>query len=177
VHIVFLELIIDPSCSVVFEMEPEESDVMRRPPRNRKEPLFGRRSIGLSVLQGISVLGIVFAVYLIAMRRGLNENEVRTLTFTTLLIGNLGLIMTNRSWTRTITDTLRSPNPALWWVIGGALAFLGLVLYVPFLQNLFHFALLHALDLLICLAAGFVSIAWFEVLKAMNGKRKGAVAS
>ncbi len=172
VHIVFLELIIDPSCSVVFEMEPEETDVMRRPPRRRKEPLFGRRSIGLSVLQGISVLGIVFAVYLIAMGRGLNENEVRALTFTTLIIANLGLIMTNRSWTRTITDTLRSPNPALWWVIGGALAFLGLVLYVPFLQKLFYFVRLDALDVVICLTSGFVSIAWFEILKAMNGRRK-----
>jgi len=177
VHIVFLELIIDPSCSVVFEMEPEESGVMRRPPRKTRELLFGRRLVWLSVLQGLSVLLIVFAVYRSAMMRGLNENEVRTLTFTTLIIANLGLIMTNRSWTRTITDTLRSPNPALWWVIGGALAFLGLVLYVPFLQKLFHFALLHTTDILICLAAGFVSIAWFEVLKAMRGKRRGSLAA
>jgi len=177
VHIVFLELIIDPSCSVVFEMEPEESDVMRRPPRKKKESLFGRRSIGLSLLQGISVLGIVFAVYLIAMGRGLNENEVRALTFTTLIIANLGLIMTNRSWTRTMMDTLRSPNPALWWVIGGALAFLGLVLYVPFLQKLFYFDRLDALDVVICLTAGIVSIAWFEVLKATNGRRKRPIAA
>jgi Ca2+-transporting ATPase len=172
VHIVFLELIIDPSCSVVFEMEPEESDVMRRPPRKTREPIFGRRSIGLSVMQGLSVLLIVTAVFLTAMWRGLNENEVRALTFTTLIVANLGLIMTNRSWKRTILDTLHSPNPALWWVVGGALTFLGLVLYVPFLQKLFHLAVLGSLDVLICLAAGAVSIAWFEVMKWMNGKRK-----
>jgi Ca2+-transporting ATPase len=171
VHIVFLELIIDPACSVVFEMEPEEADVMRRPPRNARSRLFDRKSIALSVLQGLSVLLIVAAVYLIALQRGLVENEARTLTFTTLIIANLGLIMTNRSWTRTIMDTLRSPNPALWWVIGGALAFLGLVLYVPFLRNLFHFAFMHTVDILICLAAGVVSIAWFEVLKSINGRR------
>jgi P-type Ca2+ transporter type 2C len=171
VHIVFLELIIDPACSVVFEMESEETDVMRRPPRKTGEPLFGGKSVFLSVLQGISVLAIVTAVFMIALGRGLGEAEARTLTFTTLIIANLGLIMTNRSWTRTIFDTLRSPNPALWWVLGGALLFLGLVLCVPFLRNLFHFAKLDSIDILICLCAGAVSIAWFEVLKAANGRQ------
>lgn len=176
VHVVFLELIIDPACSVVFEAEPEEANVMKRPPRNPKEPLFGRRTVGLSLLQGTSVLLIVLAVFSIALYRGQGDLEARALTFTTLIIANLGLILTNRSWSGTILNTLHTPNAALWWVLGSALVFLGLALYVPFLRNLFHFATLHLIDLVICLAAGAVSIMWFEGLKLFNRRQKQSPA-
>lgn len=170
-HIVFMELIIDPACSVVFEAEREEEDVMRRPPRSAREPLLGRRTIGLSIVQGIIVLGIVLAVFIMARHLGRSEREARALTFTTLVIANLGLIFTNRSWTRTIFGTLRSPNTALWWVLGGALVFLGCVLYIPVLRDLFQFATLHFNDIVICLGAGAVSIVWFEALKFVTGRR------
>ena len=176
VHIVFLELIIDPSCSVVFEAEPEEADVMTRPPRRPDAPLFGTRTVGISLLQGLSVLVILLAVFVFALKRGQSEEEARALTFTTLIIANLGLIFTNRSWTLVVLDTLRSPNGALWWVTGGALAFLGMALYVPLLQNMFRISFLHPLDIIVCCVAGMVSILWFEVLKWVNGRRKrGAV--
>jgi P-type Ca2+ transporter type 2C len=172
IHIVFLELIIDPACSTVFEAEPEEAEVMTRPPRNPMEPLFGKRTLALSLLQGISVLVIILAVFGIALYRGLGEQEARTLTFTTLIIANLGLILTNRSWSRTILSTLGSPNTALRWVVGGAAVFLGLVLYVPFLRSLFLFSTLHLIDIVICLAAGVFSIIWFEGLKLFNGGKQ-----
>jgi Ca2+-transporting ATPase len=170
VHIVFLELIIDPSCSLVFEAEMEETDVMKRPPRDPKEPLFGWRTLTISLLQGVSVFLVVLAVFAIARHRGIGDDgeEARALAFTTLVIANLGLIVSNRSWSRTIIANLRSPNTALWWVLGGAVFFLGLVLYVPFLRNLFSFAMLHPIDLLICLAAGVVSILWLEVFKMLT---------
>lgn len=172
IHIVFLELIIDPACSVILEAEPEETDVMSRPPRNSKVPMFNRRTVGLSLLQGMSVLLIVLAVFVIALNRGQGESDARALTFTTLIIANLGLIFVNRSWTRTVLTTLRSPNSALWWVSVGALVFLGLALYVPFLRDLFHLSALHFIDLLICLAAGAASVMWFEGLKLVNGRKK-----
>jgi P-type Ca2+ transporter type 2C len=171
VHILFLELVIDPACSVVFEAEPEEADVMRRPPRNSKESLFGRKLVRLGLLQGLSVLLIVMAVYLLALFGWQHERDATTLGFTTLVVANLGLIFANRSWSRTIWSTLRTPNPALWFVLGGTLVFLGLVLYVPFLRRLFHFSTLHPLDLAICLAGGFVSILWFECLKFFKQSR------
>jgi Ca2+-transporting ATPase len=171
VHVVFLELIIDPACSVVFEAEAEETDLMRRPPRNPNESLFSGRMLAMSLLQGTSVLLICLAVFGIALFRGVGESEARALTFTTLIIANLGLILTNRSWSRTILSTLRSPNRALWWVLGGATAFLGAVLSIPFLRTLFHLSTLHVVDLLICLSAGVVSILWFEGLKMVNGWR------
>ncbi|MCK9418350.1 MAG: cation-translocating P-type ATPase [Nitrospirae bacterium] len=167
-HIVFLELIIDPACSVVFEAEPEEADVMTRPPRRPDAPLFGKRTVILSLLQGMSVLAMLLMVYVISLKRGQSEADSRALTFTTLIIANLGLIFVNRSWTRTVLATLRSPNTALWWVTGGAVVLLGLVLNIPFLRDLFRFSVLHPIDIFICVAAGVFSVLWFEVLKMVN---------
>lgn len=171
VHVVFLELIIDPACSVVFEAEPEEEGVMNRRPRDPRKPLFGRSTIALSLLQGLSVLIIVMAVYAVSLYRGQGDMEARALTFTTLIVANLGLILTNRSWSRTILETLSTPNAALWWIIGGALIFLGAVLYVPFLRDLFKFAFLHFIDLAICFMAGIASILWFEGLKLFGAHK------
>ena len=172
VHVVFLELIIDPACSIVFEAEPEEADVMSRPPRNPQESLFSRRTLTMSLLQGASVLLIVLGVFGISLYRGQGELEARALTFTTLIVANLGLILTNRSWSRTILSTLRSPNTALWWVLGGAAVFLGAVLYVPVLRDLFRLSTLHFMDLVICFCAGLASILWFEVLKVVNSRHR-----
>jgi Ca2+-transporting ATPase len=171
VHIAFLHLIIDPACSVVFEAEPEEADIMRRPPRDPRERLFSRSTLLLSFLQGFGVLVILVAIYGIALRRGQGEGEARALAFTTLIIANLCLILTNRSWSRTALATVRARNAALWWVVGGALVFLALVLYVPFLRGLFLFARLHWNDLVLCLSAGVVSVLWFEVFKIIGPTR------
>jgi Ca2+-transporting ATPase len=171
VHVVFLELIIDPACSVAFEAEPEEENVMNRPPRDPQEPLFDRRTLLLSFLQGVSVLLIALGVYVIAHLRGETETNTRALTFTTLVISNLALILANRSWTRPIVATLRFPNQALWWVIGGALTVLVVVLYVPFARDLFRFSILHRIDLVICSVAGVFSVLWFEALKIFGSSR------
>jgi Ca2+-transporting ATPase len=168
VHIVFLELIIDPACSVVFEAEPEEADVMQHPPREAGRPLFDARTLMLSILQGLSVLGFVLVVFMIALTRGQGALEARALTFTALIVANLGLILTNLSWSRSILATIREPNPAMWWILGGALSFLGLILYVPTLRELFSFTFLHLDDLLICLGVGVTSILWFEIFKLIT---------
>ncbi len=172
VHIVFLELIIDPVCSIVFEAEPEEANVMKRPPRDPRDPLFSRQMVGLSLLQGVSVLAIVLAVFAVTLYRGQGELEARAMTFVALMVANLGLIFTNRSWSRTIRATLRTPNGAVWWVLGGAVVTLGLVLYLPGLRDLFRFSTLHPSDLAISLAAGLVTIGWFEGVKVVNRRRR-----
>jgi Ca2+-transporting ATPase len=170
VHIVFLELIIDPACSIAFEAEPAEPGLMRRPPRDASEPLLSRRRIVLSVLQGASVLLVVFLVFATARYRGETDQTARTLAFTILVIGNLMLILTNRSWTRPVIATLRTPNPAIWWVVGGAFSVLGLVINVPFLQSLFRFSVLHSVDVAICLAGGVASLLWFEGWKLLRNR-------
>ncbi len=168
VHVAFLHLIIDPACSVVLEAEPAEANVMHRPPRSPKELVFSRQTLKLSLLQGAGMLTIILAIFLISLYRGQGELDARALTFTTLILANLGLIVSERSSDRLTLKTLRSPNTAFWWVIGGALIFLSLVLYIPFLRQLFSFSVLHPIDIAICIGGGIVSLLWFEQLKCLN---------
>jgi Ca2+-transporting ATPase len=172
-HVVFLELIIDPACSVIFEAESAEHDVMTRPPRNPAERLFSLRSIATSLLQGFFVLAVILSVFVAASRLGHAADDTRrALVFTTLVVANLGLILTNRSQTRTAFAMFREPNGALWWVVGGATVGMGLILHQTFLRSLFHFDALHAVDLALCVGAGVVSVLWFELLKLWRGRAK-----
>jgi P-type Ca2+ transporter type 2C len=165
VHVAFLHLIIDPACSIVLEAEPAEEKVMQRPPRNPKEPLFGRRTVGLAVLQGSGILVIILAIFMIALYRGQGELDARALTFTTLILANLGLILSESSSSYLSFKIFKSSNNSLWWVLGGGLVFLVIVLYAPLLRNLFSFSFLHPIDLAICGGGGLVSLLWFELLK------------
>jgi Ca2+-transporting ATPase len=165
-QIAFLELIIDPACSTVFEAEPEEKNIMNRQPRNLKERMFGRKNLTLSLLQGVSMLVGVIAILLYAFYTGKGEVEARTLTFATLVVANLTLIVANLSWSQSMLKTLKSENKALRYVLVGALSGLLLVLYVPALRSLFRFSLLHGNDLLIVFLAGTLSIAWLRLLKS-----------
>ncbi|HLN80575.1 MAG TPA: cation-translocating P-type ATPase, partial [Thermoanaerobaculia bacterium] len=176
VHIVFLELIIDPACSLVFEAEPEEDDVMDRPPRRPDESLFSKRIVTLGLLQGAWVLVIVLAMFAVAFRRGQGAEDARALAFTTLIVANLALILTNRSWTRTIIQSFRTKNGALLWVLGGAAGLLALLLAVPGVRDLFGFSKLHPVDLALCLAAGAFSIAWFELFKMFRARKSLSAA-
>jgi len=164
-HIAFLELIIDPACSVVFEADKEEHDIMSRPPRRIGEPLFSRRMVAISLLQGASVLAVVFGIFLVVLKMGKGEDEARALSFAALVFANLMLILTNLSWKNSFVRIIREAHPTFWWVCGGALAVMGATLYVPFFRNLFHFGTLHANDLLFALGGGALSLAWFELLK------------
>lgn len=168
VHIALLELIIDPSCSLIFEAEQPEADLMKRPPRDPKAPLFSRRSVEVGLLQGLSVLGACIAV-VVTTRSTHGAEAARALSFTTLVIGIITIILINRSWSRSILGMLRVPNPALWWVLGGAGAFLGAILTVPFLQRLFRFGPLHRHDLALSLLAGAACLLWLEILKRRPG--------
>ena len=169
-HVAFLHLIIDPACSIVLEAEREEAAVMRRPPRAAHELLFGRGMFGISILQGLSVLVVVLAVFAASHYGGRAEEETRALTFTTLVLANLALIFTNRSWMKTAYSSLRSNNPALWWVVFGTFGFLGLVIYLPVSRNLFRFSVLHFHDFAICSGAAAVSVLWFEIFKLWKGE-------
>lgn len=176
-HIAFLELIIDPSCTVVFEAEPAEKDIMKKQPRNLKMPLFGKKDLFMSMLQGASVLAVVFVVYLYGIYLGKSEQDVRTLTFTAIVFSNLTLIIANLSWTKNVINVFLEKNMALIGVIGSAIIALGLIIYIPFLQNLFHFNALHLDDIVITLIAGGVSILWFELLKALRQRDNSIVSS
>ncbi len=169
VHIVFLELIIDPSCSLIFEAEASEAGIMRRPPRQSQERLFARRTVAVAVAQGLSVLAVCLGVVFLA-RPGHGPDAARALSFATLVVSFLTIILVNRSWTRTAVSMLRAPNPALWWVVGGAGLCLAAILSVPALQTLFSFAPLHADDLALSLGAGVGCLLWFDLLKSIPSR-------
>jgi len=168
VHIVFLELIIDPACSIIFEAEKEEKNVMQRPPKAIDEPFFGAKKIWLSCSQGIGILAIVFAVYFIGLKLGYSEQEDRALAFTTLIAANIAVILSNRSWTRNIFQILTTSNRTVKWVVGGASLFLVLILNVPFLLELFQFEKISFAEALLCIVLGFSSIIWFEIYKVVS---------
>jgi Ca2+-transporting ATPase len=165
VHIVFLELIIDPACSIIFEAEREEKNVMLRPPKKIDEPFFGARKIFLSCIQGLGILVITMVIYFIGLKLGYSEKSVRALTFVALIASNIAVILSNRSWSSNIFQILVTPNKAVKWVVGGAILFLILILNIPFLLNLFQFERISLIEVLVCSLLGFSSILWFEIYK------------
>lgn len=174
-HIALLELIIDPACSVAFENEPAERDVMRRPPRDTDAPLFGGTTLWLALVQGLGVLGVVMGAFAWASPR-IPEAEARAFAFATLVTGNLALILSNRSATQSLWATLRTPNRTLWAVVGLAMVLLLAELYVPWAASLLRFAPLPAHELAAAVALGMLSVLWFEGIKWLRrrGRRDGA---
>lgn len=166
-HVVFLELIIDPACSIAFEAEPPELTVMARPPRDRNEKLFGKQRVLLGLIQGFAVFVSAILVYGVFLATGRDEGIARAAAFTSLVFGNLALIFTNRSNTRTILETLGSKNPFLWIIVAGSVSTLIMVLYVPVFRNIFHFSPLSLKDFFIGVFAGLFGVAGFEGLKLL----------
>jgi len=164
VHIVFLELIIDPACSLVFEAEGAERNVMRRPPRAPGARLFSRDMVAIAVLQGLCALLVALTIFQVGHARQ-GTDAARALVFAGLVASFIGIILINRSWTRSTWAMLAEPNAAVWWVIGGSGACLAVVLGVPALRRMFQFAPLHAQDLALCLLAGVACLAWFDLIK------------
>ncbi len=165
VHIVFLELIIDPACSMAFEAEPGDPGLMKRPPRKVGAGLFDRRLVTVALLQGASLLAATMVCFRLGLDHTGSEDSGRTLAFTTLIAGNVSLILANRSWRRSVLATLARRNVASWAVVAGATLTLLLAFWVPFLHRLFRFGPVSADDLAFAAAAGVLSLAWFELLK------------
>lgn len=177
VHIVFLELIIDPACSIIFEAEKEEINTMNRPPKRIDERFFGIKKILLSCLQGAVILVAALAVYLIGLELGYGAPQVRAMAFITLIVANIMTILTNRSWTEHIFKIIATPNKAVLWVAGGAIIFLVMILNIPFFLNLFQFQKLELIPVLLCCLAGMSTIIWFEIYKVVNLRKKMSIAS
>ena len=173
VHVVFLELVIDPACSVAFEAESEEADVMRRPPRPPERPLLDASILVPALLQGGALLGATAAVLAVVLARGASPEHARTLAFTTLLAGNLGLIATNRSHTRNLLVTLLARNVPATAVTLGSLGLLALGLSLAPLRRLFQFAPVPPVEVVAALGAGVASVLWFEAVKAVRLRRRG----
>ncbi len=166
IHIAFLEMVIDPACSIVFEAEKEEDDVMQRPPRDPASPLLLPKRILWAVLQGFIVLAILASMYVGAARMDLPDEDLRSLVFTALILINIGLILVNRSFNSSLIRAFMRPNRSLWILIGGIGILLATALSWPPAQSLFHFGRLHWGELGFAAAAGFFSLFILEAIKS-----------
>jgi Ca2+-transporting ATPase len=172
-QIAFLELIIDPASSIVFESEQADPDIMRRKPRDVTAKIFNRHSLGFSIAQGFGVLVFVLAVYLWALNSGKSDDLVRTLSFGTLMLGNIALVLVNRSHHLSIIQTFRErKNKTIKWVIGGGIGMLVLLVNVPIMREAFNLAYLNFSQWILVLAAGFGSVLWFEIYKLIQQSRR-----
>jgi P-type Ca2+ transporter type 2C len=165
VHVVFLEFVIDPACTLVFEGEHTEAGAMQRPPRNPREPLFSLSMLAVSLALGTTMLLAVLAVYWWGVSIGMDDDSVRAIAFATIVFGNLALLFSMRSRRRTVLQTIREPNAALWWITAGGLGALAAAIYVPALASLFRFSPLGAGSMAVALAAGAAGVIWVEALK------------
>ncbi len=168
VHIVFLELVIDPACSMAFEAEPGDPGLMRRPPRPLGARLFDRRLVVLSLLQGVGVLAASLLAFHLGLGRLGGEAEARALAFTTLVAGNVALILVNRSWERSVLAVLGRRNLASWVVVAGAVATLGVALLVAPVRGLFRLGAVGIREVALAAAAGLLSVSWFEAWKLLR---------
>jgi len=181
IHIAFLEMIIDPACSMVFEAEKEEDDVMRRPPRDPKSPLLLRKRILWALVQGLIALAILSGLLIAVSRAGMIEGDMRVLLFTSLVLINMGLILVNRSFKASLIRALLQPNRSLWILLGTVSVLLAIAILWPPARSLFHFGRLHWDDLSICAAVGVSSLilldgiksVWFRAPAEERGQQKG----
>ena len=172
VHVVFLEFVIDPACSIVFEAEDEGEAVMKRPPRNPADPLFNTGMLAVSLLLGTTMLATVCLGYRWASGQGLGEAELRSFGFSSIVFGNLAMIYVTRSRERIAFDRRLRPNVALRWITAGTLAALAFAIYLPATAAIFRFGTLDAMQLAAAAAFGVAGVAWYEAYKALRPRHR-----
>lgn len=167
VHIAFLEMVIDPACSIAFEAEPGEQDLMQRPPRPAESRLLSAAMVGWSLLQGALALAALAAVLLAGVARAMPVDELRALLFTSLVLINISLILVNRSFSSSLIVALRRPNGFLWCLLAVVVLVLTVALTWPPAMALFRFGPLHADDLAVSAAAGLSILVIMELAKPL----------
>lgn len=167
VHIVFLELVMGPTCSIVYENEPTEPDLLERPPRGFDDTLFNWTELTRSIVQGLMITAGTLIIYYHAQNM-YSLQVTRTLVFTTLISANIFLTLVNRSFDHSIWTTLRYPNKLVWYVIGITISMCVLLMCFPPLAEIFGFAIPGVMPLLCSVGTGIISVAWFEAWKVIG---------
>ncbi|MFV5695173.1 cation-translocating P-type ATPase [Flavobacterium sp. LB3P122] len=169
-HIVFMELINDPVCSIAFESEQEEKEIMKRPPRDPNEQFFGGRKIIQSVIQGFLLLAMVFSVYLFSEFQEYPEGEVRAIVFSALLLGNIFIILTNISKTRNVISVITERNPVTIPILLTAIIMLLLIISIPSLRQTFNFEVTNYNHFIPSILGAIVILIILEIIKYFKMK-------
>ncbi|HEX6847631.1 MAG TPA: cation-translocating P-type ATPase [Chitinophagaceae bacterium] len=165
VHVIFLELIMGPTCSIIYENEPIEKNIMQQRPRPLTTTFFNWKELSTSIVQGLAITAATLFIYQYAVRNSHGEAETRTMVFTTLISANIFLTLINRSFYYSIFTTLRYKNRLVSLIIGITIVLTALILYVPVFASFFQFQRPATGELLISVFAGFLSVIWFEIVK------------
>ena len=165
IHIVFLQMIIDPACAIIFEMEAPESNVMLKPPRSINEKLFSLQSISMALLQGAGLATIVVGIYFWLLNMNYSHAMATTLSFGSLVLGNISLIVVSRSKNDHLFKILQKTNPSQKWILGIGVISFGFLITIPFLRDRFQFTMPTLEGALAILASGLIGITWYELVK------------
>lgn len=171
-HVILLELIMGPTCSIVFENEPIEKSIMLEKPRPFSTTFFKFRELATSIVQGLVITAGSLAVYQFAVAEGYGESTTRTMVFMVLIFANIFLTLVNRSFYHSIWKTLQYRNKLVPLVLGITLAMAAVLLLVPPVTAFFEFEALTARQLLMCIFAGSASVLWYEVVKFAKRRKK-----
>ena len=167
-HILFLQLIIDPSCSLVFEAEEPERDTMRGKPRRPDDRLFDTAVLARGLAQGAGLLALLCGVYVWSSRAAHSADVARAMTFAVLVLSNIGLIYANRRWDAAPWRMKRAPNRYFDWMAIATSVLLAVVLAIPDVARLFAFALPPVRMLAAAAGAALLAVAWFEGVNAIR---------
>ncbi|MCW3090121.1 MAG: cation-translocating P-type ATPase [Ferruginibacter sp.] len=172
VHVIFLELIMGPTCSIIYENEPMEPGTMQRPPRKTGANFLSLKQLSISILQGLMITTGCLGIGYYYMLQGFNDATIRTVIFITLLFSNIFLTLVNRSFYYSVIATLANKNRLVWLIIGITLLFIVASLYVPFVSNLFRLHHLPIIAIITCILVALVSTCWIEVWKLFKRLQK-----
>jgi P-type Ca2+ transporter type 2C len=165
VHIIFLEIIMGPTCSVFYEREPVEANIMQLPPRKRNIGIFTFNELLISIVQGLAITGGILLLYYVYMNSNHSLEETRTIVFTTLVLSNVFLTFTNRSFTQNFTKTIYYKNNLLLPVFIVSILFLCIIHFIPAVRTIFSLTTISSLDFMLCLGVAFACVLWFEMYK------------
>lgn len=172
VHVIFLELIMGPTCSIIFENEPIEADSMNKPPRKLSTNFFAIHELSISIIQGIIITASCLGIGYIYMKNSYGIEEVRTIIYSTLIFSNIFLTLVNRSFYYSIFTTIKYKNALIPLILGISLLILLLSIYFEPIRNIFEFEILTFAELGYSLIAAFIGVMWIELFKLIRRRSK-----
>lgn len=172
IHIIFLELVMGPTCSIVYENEPMEKNTMSQQPRPLRDTFFNWKELSTSIIQGLAITVGALSVYQFSVYQGFDEQVTRTMVFLVLVTSNIFLTLINRSFYYSIFTTLRYKNNLVYLIIGITIAATGLLLYIKPLRDFFQFEYLNFEQLSLAIGVGSVAVLWYELVKIWRRKFK-----
>ena len=170
VHVIFLELIMGPTCSIVYENEPMEKNTMSQRPRKITETFLNWKELGISIVQGLVITAGVLSAYQFSVQQGSPEEATRAMVFTTLIFANVFLSLVNRSFVYSVFDSFRNKNWLFPIIIGATLSLLFAILYIPPFAEFFQLDPMNISELGISILIAAISVLWFEIYKVIKRK-------